>query len=110
MLPGDESVNVRVAASRDNYGNRTAAGEVVRYDGCAVYPYGTSTEASGRSLTTIDGYTVLLPPDAVIDQTYEVEWMKQPGEWRAVVGKAALWDYLDGEGGCLQVNVRGEEG
>lgn len=108
---GAETVRIRKQATLDDMGNPAFPGGAASYDGCAVYPRGTSTEAGGREMTVIDGYTVLIPdPGAVVTSEHEVEWARQPGTWRRVEGDPGLWVHLDGTPAGLQVNIKGARG
>jgi len=107
---GMEKVTIRTEAVRDGFGNPGTAGTPRKFDGCAVYPRGASSEDSGRSATVLDGYTILIPGNVAVASSDEVEWARQPGIWRKVVGKPGLLVSLQGEELGTQVNVSGAEG
>lgn len=78
------------------------------FPGCAVYPRGNGSEASGRELTVIEGKTILIPDvDAEILPEDILEWRGKDYE---VVGDPGEWFHLDGTPAALQVNVQRARG
>lgn len=79
------------------------------FPGCAVYPRGNGTEASGRELTVIQGKTALIPGATEDDIRADdvLEWRGRPYD---VVGDPGEWFYLDGTYAGLQVNLEKARG
>ena len=70
-------------------------------EGCMCYPRG-STEEEGRESTTITGLTCLAPAGTVVDERKQI---RHKGELYEVDGDVGEWDFMDGGGAAVQINL-----
>lgn len=108
-MRGSEVVTFRKEATDDGMGDRGPAGPPIVLEGCAVYARGSSAEDSGRQVTTVTGWTVLIPPQEGVEllgSGHEAEWTSQaPGQWVKVEGRPFFWKDLQGAVLGVQVNL-----
>lgn len=98
---GPHTIHLVGPGTPGKHGQPGTPGPRRRVDGCVVFPRG-STEEQGRTATVITGMTVIAPPGTVVESNDDVEYR---GEVYEVIGDVGEWDFFDGSGAGVQINI-----